>query len=724
MHYIHDMRLPSLLLFSAATLAAAVPTPHQFSQHFFNLGAAGQYGNVMAADQSGHLFLVTTTTNAAGANVIRAVKTDTNGVVLAQFDFGGTGVDAPFAASVDPQGNLLIGGSTSSMDFPLVNPLSSTGNGFLTRLDSQLQKILYSTHLAGGTTVLGMALDPAGNIYLTGTVGTGLPVTPGALQSQPATSALSFALITNSFMEEISAAGDKLIYATYYSAGGVTCTDRCGGGRQPVGPAIFTISESIIVDGAGNAIVGGYTNANNLAVTPGAYAQQCNCADSWAAGFIAKFAPGGSQLVWATYIPYATAPAEAATVPAISIAALALDSSGNIVLAGSAPTGLPTTAGTVQPDFPPVPGSIFGPPTAGYVAKMDSSGSRLLWSTYFGGNAFGNSYTFGRPGGVAGLAIDTGGSLWLSGTSATSTLPGGTPANAIGQNFVAALSADGTRIQTIFTAPDGSAGGSLVITSQATLAILGTQNSLLTATSTNSASLMGIAEISGYRITREVCPRDLISLYGLTIGPATPLTAQVTNGVISRSLGGYQVLFDGSPAALIYAGPTQINAIVPAGVGGHPATFVQIVTPVGTIDGPTLLVQSSSPRVLSDEAGNALALNPNGSVNSALSPAPLGSVVAIWMTGAGGGQGYSDNLITSFANDPPTTLAVLSNASVLHSGELSVEIVYAADAVGMPSGVTQINFRLPASVPSAPTPLSFKVMTSDQVSDMFTIFTR
>src|SRR5260370_29425886 len=81
------------------------------------------------------------------------------------------------------------------------------------------------------------------------------------------------------------------------------------------------------------------------------------------------------------------------------------------------------------------------------------------------------------------------------------------------------------------------------------------------------------------------------------MGPAPPASAQVVNGVVTTSLGGVQVLFDGVPAPLLYAGPTQINAIVPAEVSGHDTTTLQVMTPSGAIGGPTMLIRPTKPGV-------------------------------------------------------------------------------------------------------------------------------
>ena len=54
---------------------------------------------------------------------------------------------------------------------------------------------------------------------------------------------------------------------------------------------------------------------------------------------------------------------------------LELDEAGNVFIGGFAPTGLPTTAGTVQPSVPNL---------RGFVMKLNHSGTAVTWSTYWG----------------------------------------------------------------------------------------------------------------------------------------------------------------------------------------------------------------------------------------------------------------------------------------------------------------------------------------------------
>jgi len=93
-----------------------------------------------------------------------------------------------------------VEGSTQSSDFPLQNPVQSTltsgtscisppcADAFVARLNlhaSGRAALLFSTYLGGGDTDFGqgLAVDGAGNMYLTGqTYSTDFPTTPGALQ--------------------------------------------------------------------------------------------------------------------------------------------------------------------------------------------------------------------------------------------------------------------------------------------------------------------------------------------------------------------------------------------------------------------------------------------------------------------------------------------------------------------------------------------------------------
>jgi uncharacterized protein (TIGR03437 family) len=694
--------LSRLLIFAAIPAGLAAAVPQGFSLRVPDLNP-NDSARLLAADSSGNLFVVSASPKTSDIVNIHVVKTGPTGNIIAAFDFGGSGVDTPRAAAVDPQGNLIVAGATLSTDFPLVSPLRTTGIGFATKIDAQLSHILFSTRLGsvgGGPVIAGAsaaAVDAAGNIYLTGSTSAGFPTTSGVLQPQ-APALAQAGTISHGFVMELSAAGDRVVYATYFSGGSLICANGDGSPCfifQPPAdespPVIATTPTALAVDSTGAVIVAGTTNSSGIPVSANAYATQCGCTNLNSVAFIAKITPGGTQLEWGTYLPRAAtavplyAPSIAG-VPVDTISSIALDASGNVVFAGTAAQGFPISANALQPTFPSASDESY----AGYLAKLDSTGSKLLFSTWLGGATSMDAST-----GPAGVAIDSGGIIWVTGGAALSSLPAPEGNPLLGEDYITGISADGSSVLSLFTVPDGGAGAAIQTTAAGAIDVLGSSGALLIS-GTSAASLLGLAGAPSYTVSSAVAARELVSLYGIGLGPATGQNASITNGVIPNSVNGVQVLFDGVPAPLLYAGPTQINAIVPTETVGRETTTISIVTPTGTIIGPTLSVAPTLPEVFANIEGYATAVNQDGTLNSYANPAAENSVVSIWLTG-GGAQSYTpDNTINASLAGNPYPVSILANNPQIPFPEFtSLEVLYAGDAPGEPSGLIQVNFLLP-----------------------------
>jgi len=106
--------------------AMAADVPWRAIANYIDLSYAAQ-AQTMAADNAGDLFIVSNVTEPSGRPQIRVTKTDQSGVTLANIDFGGSVslLDIIAGVAIDPQGNVVITGTTSSPDFPLVSPLIS-----------------------------------------------------------------------------------------------------------------------------------------------------------------------------------------------------------------------------------------------------------------------------------------------------------------------------------------------------------------------------------------------------------------------------------------------------------------------------------------------------------------------------------------------------------------------------------------------------------------------
>lgn len=103
---------------------------------------------------------------------------------------GGSGLDQPYGIAVDTAGNAYVTGYTTTpgSGFPgtagslLQSTYGGNTNAFVTKLNAAGTALVYSTYLGGsdGTIGHGIAVDGAGNAYVTGYTGSGLPGTAGS----------------------------------------------------------------------------------------------------------------------------------------------------------------------------------------------------------------------------------------------------------------------------------------------------------------------------------------------------------------------------------------------------------------------------------------------------------------------------------------------------------------------------------------------------------------
>ncbi|HVK86949.1 MAG TPA: SBBP repeat-containing protein [Kofleriaceae bacterium] len=151
-----------------------------------------------------------------------------------------------------------------------------------------------------------------------------------------------------------------------------------------LGGDAFEQARDVTVDGQGNIIVVGGTQSANFPTTAGAYDTTFDTSAGGQLGgggrmdvFVTKFSPTGA-LLWSTFIGG----------PSYDRAyGVEVDAAGDIYIAGRAGVGFPTTAGVLQPTFggDVAANGLYGPQD-GFVAKLSTDGTTLLWSTYFGGD--------------------------------------------------------------------------------------------------------------------------------------------------------------------------------------------------------------------------------------------------------------------------------------------------------------------------------------------------
>jgi len=210
-----------------------------------------------------------------------------------------------------------------------------------------------------------------------------------------------------------------------------------------------------------------------------------------------------------------------------------------------------------------------------------------------------------------------------------------------------------------------------------------------------------------------VTPGKIVVLYGDRIGPATLAGPQLgTNGRLATSLGGTQVLFDGTPAPLLYASNGQVAAIVPYGLDGKLGTQVQVKNGSQTSDLVPMPVTPVAPSIFSMDytgSGQGAILNQDGvTVNSTTAPAPKGSIVSIYATGEGQTNpgGIDGQFATSFTLPKPKLPVTVT------IGGKPAEVLYYGAAPGQVAGLMQVNARIPEGVDPGEVPVTIQVGTA------------
>lgn len=277
----------------------------------------------------------------------------------------GSGHDWATDIVVGAAGDVLITGWTSAQDFPttpdaLDDSLALRRNAFLLRLSGADGGILYCTLLGGDYTDQGegIALNAAGEIYLTGITGsTNFPTTPDAYQDGPNFPEYFY---TDAFITKLNPAGTEILYSTYF--GGLHDDE----------------AKHIGLDADGDIIIAGTTTSADFPLVDPIQADPHGF-------FVSKLSTDGGLLLFSTYLGSEEQDYE-------YLRGMAVDLAGNAYLVGSTQEAdFPTTPGAFQDDFGELRGcySSFG----GYyyncdqvfVTKLGTGGEGLVYSTYLGG---------------------------------------------------------------------------------------------------------------------------------------------------------------------------------------------------------------------------------------------------------------------------------------------------------------------------------------------------
>lgn len=307
---------------------------------------------------------------------------------------GGASGELGLGIAVDAEGHAYVTGSTSSVNFPVRNARQPRFAGFddvfVMKLDPTGSRLIYSTYLGGGDSDMGhsIAIGPDGRAYVTGiTSSSDFPVSARGWDRTPGGGDCGDGLpCPDAFVAKLYIGGNGLIYSSYL---GRTAPDS---------------GEDIAVDQNGYAYVSGLTEGS-FPTTASAYDRTFNDAvDAQFPGdaFLTKVNPTGSGLVYSTYLGGG----------AYDIGSgVAVDRSGHAYVGGNtASRTFPTTPGARDRSF----NGGFGPAGDVFVTEVNTTGSRLNYSTFIGGS--GNDYGNG-------IAVDTAGQVYITGQTESANFP-------------------------------------------------------------------------------------------------------------------------------------------------------------------------------------------------------------------------------------------------------------------------------------------------------------
>ena len=420
-------------------------------------GSGADQGWTPAVDQNGNVYVTgdTTSTNFPATNPLQArpgggldafvTKLNASGSAVVYSTYiGGSGDDSGHGIAVDADGNAYVCGETASTDFPTADALQPAygggiSDGFVLKLNAAGSALVYSTYLggAGQDIASDLKLDASASAYVSGqTASTNFPT---ANPLQPAYGGGN----SDNFVAKLNPAGSALVYSTYLGGSGIDAfgaiavdkagnvylaaytsstnfptvnplqaangggNDACVAKLNAAGSALIystylggsgqDFALIIAVDPSGNAYVAGRTSSTNF---PTVNPLQPAYAGGPFDNFVAKLNCDGSALIYSTYLGGSGDQPE-------NIIGIAADAAGNAYVAGY----------TGSPDFPtanPLQPTYGGGGSDVFAAKINATGSVLVYSTYLGGSGADHPDA---------IALDASGNVYMSGWTNSPDFP-------------------------------------------------------------------------------------------------------------------------------------------------------------------------------------------------------------------------------------------------------------------------------------------------------------
>ena len=307
---------------------------------------------------------------------------------------GGSAGDFITALDIADNGNIVVTGPTTSLDFPRsANPAQGNNAGFedifVTMLRPDASEIVFSTYLGGLSIDVtnGIAIMEDGSVSICGfTLSTDFPTTPDAIQA-------NISGFSSAFVSQLSQGGGTLPFSSYL---GGSSNDNC---------------TSMVADRNNRLLLSGYTASQNFPTTPTAKTPQHQGGTS--DGFFSVLRLEQPNLEYSTFLGGSGSEFEIVQFADLQFGIaiefglapwLTIDDEGNVYLAGT----------TTSTDFVTTDGSSLRGSSSTFIMKLAAEDYSLVASTLLGGDMLD---------GATSIAISSNGKVVVGGMTSSSDFP-------------------------------------------------------------------------------------------------------------------------------------------------------------------------------------------------------------------------------------------------------------------------------------------------------------
>jgi uncharacterized protein (TIGR03437 family) len=588
----------------------------------------------------------TLTAGQPGEHSILIVKMDAAlDRVLYKTILGGSETEFLRSIAVAETGELYLTGITRSDDFPstidLAPPLFQSGQqAFVVKLNAAGNEILYSTLLGGGVNPGPIAVDAAGAAYLGGVaVTSALPTTPGVLHPFPNPYG------TSGFLAKLDSSGGAIDFATAFELSSIDDLALLPDGRILLAAPLAL---KVVNSTASAELVSRVTSVDESSVAAD------DAGNLYVAGSpdpsllaVQKFSPDGTELLFErTFLGWPNHQRS----PALRRTALVLSDAGRVHLFHALATNFPTLHTTR-----PCMGNV--PPPDGY--------SGLPFDQRFDEGAHS---VFGPDGATLYTTFDP-----LAEVALRSPLDGTILALRLIYRWIPGVPVPQRSFELVRIDP----------------AFVGEER-----------PVVGCVGHGGTFEPLPLSPGALMVLFGSGLGPVEGVVYGAGAESVPLSLADTTVTVDGVPAPVVYTEDRQINFLTPWRVrtdGAMVSVCVHREGEQACIDAATAPL---APGIVSN-GPQSLAWNEDATMNEVENPASLGSILTLYVVGAGTPEGpLEDGAFRSAGLVPLTTPLAASfltlDCKLCPPRFVNAQIVDVGSAPYHLLGITRVRVRVPA----------------------------